>query len=160
MVLNLALLLITKAGGLGQVHSQLELHKIRCDYYSIYLASCDGDLFYNFIQIDFILAVDGFTHQLKDFLPSIIRRWLTAKREITVLVYNKLSAWQKLQVSALERDHDLRISAREFTSLTEVCTLHIISLIICMMGINLRYNMHLSATHALDKCYYKSYGEQ
>lgn len=79
---------------------------------------------YSLLQIDFILAIDGFTRQFQDFLPGIIHQWLTAKSEITVLVYNKLSAWQKLQVSALERDHDLRISAQEFASATEVCTLY------------------------------------
>ena len=72
------------------------------------------------LQIDFLLAIDGFIYQFRDFIPNIIYQWLTSEDKITVLVYNKLSAWQKLQLSVLERDHDLLVSAQEFLSITEV----------------------------------------
>lgn len=80
-------------------------------------------LFYSFflvLQIDFLLSIDGFTYQFEDFLPNFLYKWLTAKNEIIVLVFNKLSPWQKLQISALQRDHDLRMRAEDFSPASEV----------------------------------------
>lgn len=76
-----------------------------------------------FLQITFLLAIDGFRRQFDNYIPRIICDWLTTSDKITVLVYHELSVWQKLQLFLLAKKnapYDLKMSAEEFETIAEV----------------------------------------
>lgn len=101
------------------------------------------------LQIQFLVAVDGFVSIYNNHLPTVLEEWLSVRNPLRILVHH-YSSWQifLLRIGKGIKDVDMAIPASKFKSIHEVniathININIIKIIItqCVADYSEHYNV-------------------